>query len=360
MNAKNSSPAYRKVNFTTTIIMVVILLTLQVPSVFGDTADYFYDDLGRLSRVVKGTSGVVYSYDDLGNQLSVTSSSTANATPVISAISPNVLFVGSTMLVTITGQNLLTTDSVVSLGGLVTVGNVTVIDDTKIMAEMTPLSAGSETIRVTTRYGSPNTANTSVTLSSATLAFSPSQIALTPGSSGTITASISPPLAVPVTINLESSATSVATVPASLTIPISGSASFVVNALQNGVAEITGGGPKSVVFVGPTFTGDVTGLKSGSISVVIDAPASTSPTVAAPISVSMDAPSGTSPTTTKSVSVYIDSPAGTSPTTASLVSVTVEAPAGDSPSVTTPVSVYVAAPAGESPTVAGNVSVKIQ
>lgn len=231
------------------IFGLVFVSLLIIPSLSsGDSAKYFYDDLGRLTRVVKGTVGTIYNYDELGNLISVTSSTTSTSSPVISGITPNVLFVGSKMLVTISGQNLLTTESVVSTGGLIGIGNIQVTD-TRITVEVTALSPGSDAVKVTTQNGTPNYATVGVTLSSSKLTFSPGQLAISPGASGIITASISPPLSTPLTVNLNSSAPSIATVPPSVIIPVSGSATLTVNAIKEGTATVSSGDTKTVVFV---------------------------------------------------------------------------------------------------------------
>ena len=97
---------------------VAVLLLLSsfaiVQNAIGDSASYFYDSLGRLERVVKGASGTIYKYDELGNLISITSATTSDSSPVITSINPNVLFVGQKLLVTINGQNLLTMESVTS------------------------------------------------------------------------------------------------------------------------------------------------------------------------------------------------------------------------------------------------------
>lgn len=283
----------------------------------GDSAEYFYDDSGRLSRVVNGTSGIIYKYDELGNVVSATTATTEDASPVITSINPSVLFVGTTLIVTITGQNLLTTESVTSNNGLVLITNVTATD-TQITAEMYALSAGSDTITVTTRNGTPNTAEINVTLSSSNLTLSPGQVALAPSSSGTVTATISPPLSSALTINLVSNAPSIASAPQTVTIPSSGSASFTVDALQNGVDIISAGDANFVVFVESPFTGDVAGLSASNVSVSIAAPNSESPTVARPVSLLIS--NGESTTVTKLVSVRIDA-SGPSTNTSKLVSV---------------------------------------
>ena len=323
------------------LLFFFIFLTCPASS-SADSAQYFYDDNGRLTRVVKGTAGVIYSYDETGNLVSVINDTTSASSPVLASINPNVFFTGSTMLVTITGQKLLTTDSVSAIGGLVAIDKIVSVTDTQIIAEMTALSTGAETIKVTTRNGTPNYATIGVTLSSSKLAFTPGQLALVRGSTGTITASISPPLSGPLTIILASSSPSVASVPQTVVIPVGGTANITVNALHNGVATISVGDTRTVVFVTSPFTGDVSGLSAKNISVYIDAPSGTSPASALPISVYVDAPQGTSPATALPVSVYLDAPQGSSPATAP------------------PVSVYVDAPPGDSPTVAGGVSVKIQ
>ena len=307
------------------VFLISALICLLIPSLSsGDSAQYFYDDNGRLSRVVKGTEGIIYSYDEAGNLVSATNTTTSALSPVVTGINPNVLFIGSTMLVTITGENLLTTDSVTAVGDLVSISKIVLVTDTQIVAEMTALSSGSETIKVSTRNGTPNYATIGVTLSSSNLSFTPSQLSLTAGSTGTITATISPPLSSPLTISLASSSPIVASVPQAVTIPTGGSANIIVTALQNGVTVVNTGGTRTVVFVTSPFSGDVSGLSSRSISVYIDAPPGTSATSAMPVSVYLDAPSGDSATTASPISVYVDAPPGDSPTVAGGVSVKIQ------------------------------------
>lgn len=309
------------ISHTVIPVLLFTFLNLEIPFAFADTADYFYDDLGRSTRVVKGTSGVIYKYDELGNLVSVTSATTSGGAPTLTGINPTVLFVGSKMLVILTGQNLLTTETVTANGGLVAIGDI-FITDTSIMAEMTAFSEGSETIKVTTRSGGVATVN--ATLSSSKLTISPGQLALAPGTSGTLTASITPPVTSMLAINLNSSAPAIASVPAMIIIPASGSASFTVNALQIGVAMIDAGDPRASVFVTSPFSGEVSGLRAGSVSVSIDAPPGTSPSSAKPVSVSIDASMGTSPSMANPVSVIVDAPSGTAPTISGGVSAIIQ------------------------------------
>jgi hypothetical protein len=282
---------------------ITLILSTGTP-VFADSVNYFYDDLGRLSRVVKGSAGAVYQYDELGNILSVFNASTGGSSPVITGIIPNVLLVGTTMIVNISGSNLLTTDTVSANGGLVSIDNVTATD-TLVRAEMTAHSAGSETIRVTTRNGTPNYAQTGVSLTASTLTFSPSQLALVPGGTGTLTASISPPLAGPLVINLQSSNTAVATVPQSVTVPTGGSLSFTVTALQTGSTTVSSGGLGSVVFVESPFTGDVSSLAANRVSVQFDSPQGNSVKAANAVSVAIDVSMDNAITAANPVSVVI-------------------------------------------------------
>lgn len=320
---------------------------------------YIYDDLGRLSRAVTETSGVIYSYDALGNLTAITNASTAKNPPVLSSITPNVLFVGFPTKVTINGQNLLTTQTVAAANGLVSIKNVTATD-TQIKAEITALSAGTETITVTTMNGTPNTASINATISTSRLSLSPSQIALAPGTSGMITATITPPLATPLDIFLESTSPTVATVAQTLTIPASGSAEFSVNALQAGTATIYAGGQRSVIFVGNTFSGDINGLTSKGVSVSIDAPTGPSVTAAVPVSVAIDAPTSSATSSSLPISVAVDAGGASAICQSGPVSVSIDASSGPSYGSSMPISVFIDSTNGSMQSLANPVSVKIQ
>lgn len=275
----------------------------------ADTAKYFYDDLGRLTRVVKGTTGTIYNYDDLGNLISVTSATTTASSPTLTSIAPNVLFVGSTSLVTIYGQNLLTTESVTANGGLVDIDDVVIVSDTQITAEMTALSAGTDTIKVTTQNGTPNYAAVGVTLSSSKLTFSPGQLAITPGANGIITASISPSISNSLTISLTNSAPSIATAPQSVTIPVTGTATFTVNAIKEGLATLSSGDLKAVVFVTAPFSsqpGDAVINVTRQISVYIEVPTGGSSIQSTPVTAYIESPSGGALMQSAPVSAYIE------------------------------------------------------
>lgn len=249
------------------------------------SVNYFYDNIGRLTRAVTDTAGSEYQYDDLGNLVSVSDYTTTNGSPVITSINPVALFMGAPIQVTITGQNLLATDSLTSENGYVQISNVT-ISDTQITAQMTPLSIGVDTIRVTSRNGTPNTAGIAFPVS--TLVLSPGQVVLLPGGSQNVTANIVPPITIPLTINLTNDAPSIASVPPSITIPAGGSTNYTVQALQFGVATIGAMNQQDVVFVSQPFTGNVNGLSSRPVSVYLIPP---SQPAAQPVSVYLTPPS---------------------------------------------------------------------
>jgi hypothetical protein len=306
---------------TSCLTLLVVSWCLLASHALGDSATYYYDDLGRLARVVKGTQGTIYRYAELGNLLSVSSATTVGVPPVISTINPNVLFVGSTLYVRIAGQNLLATESVTTDNPALTISNI-YVTDTEIIAEMNAGSAGSAAMTVTTAFGS---ANIGVTLSDSKLTLSPGQLAIVPSTSGTLSASIDPPLAGPLTINLVSSNAAVASVPQTVTIPTGGSADFTVNGLLEGVTAISAGETRSIVFVSPPFSGDVSGIISGRVSVYIEDSAN-EPTTgkASPVSVVLDASVATPSTDTAvPVSVYLGD-SGNEPSTTSSVPVSIQ------------------------------------
>lgn len=309
------------------LLFLWFVLILPVTAPLADEANYFYDDTGRLFRVLKGTEGLTYQYDQVGNLLSISKGTVGTGDPVISSISPNVFFIGSTTLLTIQGQNLFSTKSITcdncpSNCSL----NIKILDvtDTEIKAEVTVPSecpVGAVNIKVTTAFGS-RTIQTTLTLSK--LSFSPGQLAIAPGESGMITANIFPSLDHDINITINNNNTSVVSVPQSVTIPVGGSATFAVDALQEGSAVIDSGSATTVVFVN-TFSlppGETVTQKAGPVSVYIQTP--------------------TSPNTTTSsspVSVYIETPLSANTTTSSLpVSIYLETPMGDSTTVSLPVS----------------------
>jgi YD repeat-containing protein len=72
-----------------------------------DTAQYIYDDLGRLSQVIDGQGNVVTcQYDAVGNLLSITRNTGGVGVPTIRAFTPNTGNAGASVNVSLTGTNL--------------------------------------------------------------------------------------------------------------------------------------------------------------------------------------------------------------------------------------------------------------
>jgi hypothetical protein len=365
------------------ILFLLLCTSLIVPClVFADAAIYFYDDVGQLVKVATGTVGLVYQYDEVGNLLSITKGTIGTGSPILNSITPNVLFIGSTTLVSIQGQKLFTTRNVTSDSPFLSI-KILNITETEIRTEITvssdayPYADTDVNINVTTGYDS---ASIKARLIASELAFSPELLILTPGSSDTMLASIWPSIGKDVTIILNNSNPSVASVPQSVTIPSSGTTSFNVTALNTGVSYIDAGTPEAVVYVTtdtfPSLPGKEIIAMTDPVSVYIEKPSSSNTTIASlPVSVYIETPSSTNTTASSlPVSVYIETQSSASTTASSApVSVYIETPSsvnttafsspvsvkieGSTPSqgnttvTTSPVSVYIETPSSANTTV---------
>ncbi len=271
----------------------LIILCLLFPALaFSDAVNYFYDESGRLTRAVKSTEGVVYQYDEVGNLLSVIRETTTASPPVLQAVNPDVLFIGSTNTVLITGLNLITTKEVKSTNTSLGIRLLTVTDKS-IKAEIDVSSAAAPntaTLTVTTFYGA---ANIAVTLSLSKLAFSPGQITLTPGSSGSITASITPSIGKSVNIPINNSNPAKVSSPQTLVIPSGGITTFNVAAISAGFANIWSGSANALILIKKPFTpepGEELTIESKPVSVYMEAVSDVSTAPASkPVSVYMEA-----------------------------------------------------------------------
>lgn len=292
-------------------IAFIVLCLLYPASSFSDAVNYFYDDSGRLTRAVKSTEGLIYQYDEVGNLLSISRETTSASPPVLQAVNPDVLFIGSTNTVLITGLNLITTKEIKSSNSFLKI-KVLSVTDRSIKAEIevsSSASLGTATLTVTTIYGS---ANISATLSSSKLTFEPGQITLMPGSSGFITASIFPSIGRDVTIAISNSNPASVSVPQLLTIPSQGFATFMVNGINTGSAIIRAGSSSTFVLVKNPETIENFISSTRPVSVYVESPLGSSITTALPVSVYVEQPMGNSTTAALPVSVYIDQPMGNS------------------------------------------------
>ena len=174
MNLQGSTTRKRKL----TGIVFLLILTLASP-VFSQTSapvQYFYDDVGRLIRVVDGSGNVAtYAYDGVGNLLSIARSSVpANNGLAILSFSPQSGTAGQT--VTIQGQGFNATagaNSVQFNGVATTVATATA----NTLTATVPAGATTGPISVTVG-GSTATSDKNFTIASATL----TNISVIPGS----------------------------------------------------------------------------------------------------------------------------------------------------------------------------------
>jgi YD repeat-containing protein len=87
-------------------VLLITLAGLCAP-LYADQAQYIYDDLGRLSQVIDGQGNVAtYTYDAVGNLLSITRNTGGVGAPTITAITPNTGNAGASVNVSLTGTNL--------------------------------------------------------------------------------------------------------------------------------------------------------------------------------------------------------------------------------------------------------------
>ncbi len=329
------------------IFLAILCISVMVPSFLrADAVSYFYDDTGRLARVLKGTEGMVYQYDEVGNLLSIDKGTVAPLPPVIDSIIPDLFFIGETIPVAIAGHNLFTTNEVKSNSSSLTI-KVLNVTDTDIKAEVTvspdALPGTVINITVTTSYGS---ATIQATLSSSKLTFSPGQLVLAPGSGGDIAVSLIPSVGRNLTITLTNSSPSIVSIPRFITIPSSGTTTFAVNGIKEGVATISSGNPRTVVFVTRPFRpepGEEVINKAGPVSVYIEEPQGMSSIASLPVSIYVESPTDNTATTSSlPVSVDIESPTSESSTIGSLpVSVLIEAQEGNADVISLPVSIII-------------------
>jgi len=216
---------------------------LVATSTFAGDINYFYDEVGRLTRAVTSTQWTNYQYDEVGNLISTETSQIDDpqqnqVPPALQSITPDTIIKSSAIYVTIAGQHLLTTKAVTSSNPSLSIRTLNVTD-TEIRTLMTVSSSvtpGTAIISVSTLYGS---ATIQVALSQSTLSFSPDMLAMAPGVSSNITATISPSIGKELTVQIKNSNAAVISAPQSVTITLAGTASFGVNALRKGTATVS-------------------------------------------------------------------------------------------------------------------------
>jgi large repetitive protein len=138
----------------------MLLLCLLAPTPTpADTAQYIYDDLGRLVQVIDGQGNVAtYNYDAVGNLLSITRSTGGVGAPTVTGITPNSGAAGATVNVSLAGTNLTGASVSTNKPGIV-VSNVRTTA-TAITATFTisfATQVGATVVTVTTTSGSATT-----------------------------------------------------------------------------------------------------------------------------------------------------------------------------------------------------------
>ena len=254
----------RHLQFAFTLVALLIAFVLVSP-VFGEKANYFYDSLGRLTRIVsEAGDGAIFIYDEVGNLLSTSQDKTKPLPPVLTSINPEDILSGTTVTITIHGENLLSAESVSALDAGITINGFSVINDRMISASVTLLQSvptGLTGIEVTNLYGS-SVIEPYVHEAIAT----PVTVYLGEGDSATITAELSNPVTWDVIAPIFNQRPDIVSIPSYITIPAGGSAAVSVTALGVGSDILNIGGAAVNLFVTPAYAGDAS-ISSGGVSV---------------------------------------------------------------------------------------------
>jgi len=233
-------------------LLCLFFLFLFAGSAFPDTINYVYDNLGRLVETVSSNGAkIIYSYDKAGHVIFVTRTSESQQPPMLTEITPQNVFIGGEASITIAGSNLLTTNSVKTDNPGIKIVNYSASNNSiAIDAKISKTSAtGTVTFTVDTTSGSAN-----IALNLISLTLTPAQIALAPGTSGSITVRIDG-LKSDYNLVLTDQDPDIASAPQSLTVPADSSVTFSINALSLGNCIVTAGNSAVSVFVSDPFTG---------------------------------------------------------------------------------------------------------
>lgn len=249
-------------------LITVLFLGIGVSSYSAETF-FVYDDLGRLNKVITATGeAATYSYDEVGNLLSIARQTTNPVPPVITSISPDIVFTGTTVSITISGNNLIGTTDVSSSAAGISISSATATD-TAIIATLSisrDTAHGTANIQVTTVFG---TAIISITVMKLTI--TPPIKTMLPGNSTDFRIELSQNAPRDINISLISEDISVMLVPASMTFNAGqNTLTFTATALTEGttVLRVGNGAASASVYVSQPFTGDAT-LITSAVSVLV-------------------------------------------------------------------------------------------
>ncbi len=237
----------KAISILLTLIWIIALPSLSI----SDSVDYLYDDNGRLIKVSNNLTNtrLLYHYDKVGNLLSIYKEENVipgTSAPVLQSIDPDIFLIGENYNVVITGQNLLTTNSITSNNSDISIKLIASID-TKITAVLSVVGTalpGQANITVTTSYGSA-----SININLYGVSITPNEISLFPGSTATMSVSLTPSAPEDVEVKINNNNPDIIETPPSATILAGGSADFTVNALKGGTGTINIGNAEATVYV---------------------------------------------------------------------------------------------------------------
>lgn len=262
-------------------LLCLFLLFFLAGSVSADTVNYVYDNLGRLAMTVSSNgTKILYTYDQAGHLISASRMSVNEQPPMLTGISPAIAFIGTEVSITMTGENLLTTESVKTDNpGLRIVNFSTTDNKISINAQLQNTAAtGLATFTVTTLTGSA-----SISLNLLSLTFMPTQIVVTPGTSESVSVHIDG-LTSDYNLPLTNENPAAVSAPQSVVVPVAGSTTFTVNSIAQGSSVIAAGNSAVSVFVSEPFAGT---LMAGSrpVSVLVSNPFQNGSIASRPVSV---------------------------------------------------------------------------
>jgi YD repeat-containing protein len=261
------------------VFFLFSFLFLPFP-IAADQVNYFYDDAGRLVKVEKGAERVLYQYDEVGNLLSIIRENSPSQAlpPILQSVDPDILIIGNSYQMIISGQNLHTTSSVTSDNPNVTIKYIAAID-TKILAAISigsGASPGQANITVTTSYGS---ASMPVNLYSPSI--TPAEVTLFPAGTTTLSVSLTPPAPRDVNIKIANKNPDIVEAPPSITISSGGSAGFIIKARDAGTGTIGVGSAETTVLV----VGGNSMINAAPVSVALGSVPANTAIQASPVSV---------------------------------------------------------------------------
>lgn len=236
------------------LLGLLLLISLKSSPVFSDTVQYIYDNMGRLVMTVSSSGTVImYGYDDAGRLISTTRTTVNNQPPLLTGITPSQVFIGNEVSISITGNNLLQAKSVTTDNPGIKINTYSLTNNSINIDAHIPNTAptGPANFTVQTLSGSA-----SISLNLLNLTFSPAQVSILNGASASITTKIDG-LTSDYKLDITNQNPNIIQAPQSLTVPVAGSATLIINGISLGAGVIAGGNSGMSVYVGSAYTGPV-------------------------------------------------------------------------------------------------------